>query len=99
MIVFSNITALGANVASGVASARIAIPVASSGEIPRYIRVVASINAHIRIGTVTTDALVTDTFLGAGQELYLMVPRGITHIAAIQDTVVGVVNVAPLEDC
>ena len=99
MIIFSNITALGANVASGAASASIALPVASSGEIPRYIRVVASVNAHIRIGTAAIAATATDTFLGAGIPEYLMIPRGITHIAAIQDAAVGVVNIAPLEDC
>ena len=99
MIIFSNITSIGANVASGAASASTPLPTASSGEVSRYVRIVASVNAHIRIGASAVAATATDTFLGAGIPEFLMVPRGYTHIAAIQDTAVGVVNVVPLEDC
>lgn len=100
MIVFSNIAATGANITTGAASVAVAIPVASSGEIPRYIRIVATQNSRIRLGNgAGTTAIATDTMIVANYSLYLMVPRGMTHIAALQDTVAGTVAISPLEDC
>lgn len=93
------ITAAGAQVASGAASTRIAIPTASSGEVPKYIRISATAAACIRIGTVTINAANTDTQIQPGDSLILAVPLGMTHLAAIQQIAAGVVQVSPLENC
>ena len=92
------ITATGANITTGAASARIAIPVNAAGEIPRYIRVTALNACHVRIGIVTTNAVIGDAMIQPADALLMNVPNGCTHIAAIQDTVAGQVNVAPLDN-
>lgn len=96
---YATITVTGANITTGAASAAVALPVASSGEIARYYRITATNAAHVRLGLVGLTALATDVMVQPGCNLTLDVPRGLTHIAAIQDTAAGTVNVAPLEDC
>lgn len=95
---FYTITALAADIATSGTSARIAIPTASSGEVPRYIRVSSTVAARVRIGTSTVAALATDTLVQPADAMILQVPQGVTHIAAIQDSAAGKVNVAPLEN-
>lgn len=94
------VTTTGANIATGAASNSIAIPVASSGEIPRYIRL-ASLNAcYAKLGlSAAVAAVAGDILINVGDTVILAVPRGVTHIAAIQDAVAGKLNVTPLEDC
>ncbi|ALK96981.1 hypothetical protein AB595_04730 [Massilia sp. WF1] len=93
------ITTTGANIATSGTSARVPIPPAQSGEIPRYIRVIATAAAHIKMGTSTVTAVAADLMVQPADSVNLVVPRGITHIAAIQDTAAGTVNIVPLEDC
>lgn len=93
------IFATGVNITTGAASASSALPVASSGEIARYYRITATANAHVRMGIVGLTALATDAMVVPGESLILETPRGITHVAAIQDSAAGSVNVVPLEDC
>lgn len=94
-----SIMATGVNITTGAASAASALPVALSGEVPRYVRITATANARVRLGLVGLTALATDVMVQPGDALILEVPRGITHAAAIQDTAAGMVNIAPLEDC
>lgn len=96
---FMTNTATGANITTGAASASVPIPTAQSGEIPRYVYVTATAAAHVRLGTAAVTALATDLMVQPGDSAILAVPRGMTNIAAIQDTAAGRVNVAPLEDC
>jgi hypothetical protein len=95
---FYTLIAPAADIATSGTSARIAIPTASSGEIPRYIRVSSTNAARIRLGTSTVAALATDTLVQPADAMILQVPQGVTHIAAIQDSAAGKVNVAPLEN-
>ena len=92
------ITQTGANITTGAASARVAIPTTSSGVLPVAIRVTATVAAHVKIGDSAVAAVAADTLLGVGYPVILAVPRGVTHIAAIQDAAAGSVNVVPLED-
>jgi hypothetical protein len=96
---FATITVTGVNITTGAASASAALPVASSGEIARFYRLTATAYAHFRLGAGSATAVATDAMLIPGESLVVDVPRGLTHIAAIQDTAAGTVNVAPLEDC
>lgn len=94
-----SIYATGVNITTSAASASSALPVASSGEIARYYRITTTANAHVRLGIVGLTALATDAMVVPGESLILERAQGITHIAAIQDTAAGTVNVVPLEDC
>lgn len=96
---FMTIVATGANITTGAASARVAIPTASSGEIPRFIRISAINACHVSLGTVASNAVVTDCMVQPADAVIMAVPRGMTHVCAIQDSAAGRVNIAPLEDC
>ena len=95
---FITVTAAGGTIVTGGASARIAIPVASDGNRPRFIRV-SGINAcYVRIGDSSVVATNGDTLIQPADAVLMHVPNGVTHIAAIQDTAAGRVNVVPLEN-
>lgn len=93
------ITATGVNLTTGAASVNSALPPASSGEVARYYRITVTANAHVRMGPATPTALATDAMVVPGESLIMECPRGYTHIAAIQDSAAGSMNVVPLEDC
>jgi hypothetical protein len=96
---YLTIVKTGANIATGAASANVPIPTAQSGEIPRYVRVIATAAAHVKLGTAGVAAVAADLMVQPADSVTLVVPRGMTHIAAIQDTAAGTVNIVPLEDC
>ncbi|UOD28781.1 hypothetical protein INH39_25570 [Massilia violaceinigra] len=95
---FITVTQTGANITTGAASARVALPLDSSGKVPRYIRVSATAAARISLGTVASNALATDALLMPSDAMNMAVPLGLTHLCAIQDTAAGTVNVVPLEN-
>lgn len=92
------VTATGANIATSGVSAGTTIPVSSSGERPRYIRVAATAAAYVRIGVGAQTAVTTDLLVQPGDAVVLGVPSGVTHIAALQVAAAGVVQVSPLEN-
>ena len=95
---FVTVTKTGIQLTTSAVSAGAAIPTASSGEIPRYIRVSATAAACVRIGPGAQTAVVTDLMVQPGDPVILQVPGGLTHIAAVQVTAAGVVQVSPLEN-
>lgn len=95
---FLTVVAGGATITTGAASARVAIPVASDGNLPRYIRVAARNECYVRIGISTVNAAATDLLIQPADSAILNVPNGVTHIAAIQGTAAGVLSIVPLEN-
>lgn len=95
---FYTLIAPAADIATSGTSSRIAIPAASSGEIPRYIRVSSTVAARVRLGISTVTAVGSDVLVQPADAMILQVPQGVTHIAAIQDSAAGKVNIAPLEN-
>lgn len=95
---FVTVTSTGAVVASGVASAQVAIPNCSSGEKPRYIRVAATSAASVRLGKTTATATTADTQIQPGDATIFEVPLGLDVIAVIQVLVAGQVQISPLEN-
>lgn len=97
-----HVVALGANITTSGASANAAIPVTSAGTKPYYIRVTATAAAYVKLGTSGAVAAVAgDMIVQPGDSVILSVggsSGGSTHIAALQVTAAGIVNVAPLED-
>ena len=96
---YITVTTTGVSITTGAASTGGALPTASSGEIPRYIRIAASAAACVRIGVGAQTAVATDMLVQPGDAVVITVPRGCTHVAAIQLTAAGVVIVTPVEDC
>lgn len=94
-----SVSAVGANIVTGAASASVAIPVAQSGEVPRIVRIAATVNARVKLGTVGVAAVAADMLIQPSDGVLMTIPRGITHIAAIQDTAAGMVSITPLENC
>jgi len=91
------VVATGVNLATSGTSANASIPNASSGELPRYIRITASTGAYVRIGNGTPVAVNTDLMVQPGDAVIIAVCN-YTKIAALQVTAPGVVQVSPLEN-
>jgi hypothetical protein len=91
------VTATGASVTSGESSAAVAIPQDSAGKVARSVRVSATAAAHVKLGTAGVTAAAGDLMVAPGDAVKLAVAVGLTHIAVIQDTTAGTVNIAPLE--
>lgn len=89
--------AVGSTQATGAASARIAIPVDSAGNNPRYIRVAAINESYVKLGSVAVAATSNDVLIQPA-DAAIMCVNGATHIAFIQGTAVGKINVIPLEN-
>jgi hypothetical protein len=92
------ISKTGANITTGAASADITIPLDSSGNVPRYLRLSATAACTFRTGSGAQTAVATDCQIQPGDSLIISLPGGHTHIAAIQVTVAGQLNVTPLEN-
>jgi hypothetical protein len=92
------ITAAGFSAATGATSASSAIPNDSSGRAPNYIRVAARNECYVKLGVSGVAATTADILVQPADSIFLQVPKGITHIAYIQGTAAGQVNVVPLEN-
>lgn len=87
----------GFTAATGAASARTAIPVDRSGNLPRYVRVAGINECYVRIGDVNVVATSADTLIQPADSLIMAVLQR-PYIAYIQGTAAGKVNVVPLEN-
>jgi hypothetical protein len=94
---FITIAAPAADITTSGTSARIQIPNDSAGNLPRYIRVVATAAARVRLGDSTVTAVASDTLVQPADST-IVSTNGRTYIAAIQDSAAGKVNVSPLEN-
>jgi hypothetical protein len=95
---FITVTTVGFSAATGAASAATAIPVASDGNRPRYIRVAARNECYVKLGISSVAATTNDILVQPADSVILHVPTGVTHIAYIQGTAAGQVNVVPVEN-
>lgn len=95
---FITVTQTGFSAATGATSASTAIPNASDGNKPRYIRVAARNESYVKLGVSGVAATTGDILVQPADAVILHVPTGITHIAYIQGPTAGSVNVVPLEN-
>jgi len=93
---FLTVVATGATITTSATSARVPIPVAADGQIPRFVRIAASQSACVRLGNSTASATAADLQVQPGDAVVLA-SLGNTHIAAIQVTTAGVVQISPVE--
>jgi hypothetical protein len=92
------IFATGISITTGAASVGATIPLNSAGAVPRLIRITASTDdSCFRIGTGAQTAVTTDAVVQPGAPV-IVATMGCTHIAAIQQTAAGIVQVSPVED-
>jgi hypothetical protein len=89
----------GVTIATSGTSASATIPLDQAGNYPRYVRVVATAAAHVRIDKTSATAVTTDMLVQNADSVILHIPSGYTKIAAIQVSGAGVVQVSPLENC
>lgn len=93
------VNASGANLATGAASASVAIPNNAAGQKARFVRVLATAACYVRLGGSGVTAAVADLYVDAGGAGALVLNvLGSTHIAAIQVAAAGLLNVTPLDD-
>ena len=92
------ITTTGFSAATGAASAATAIPNDSSGRVPNYIRIAARNECYCKLGVAGVTATNQDMLIQPGDSQIVAVPKGITHIAYIQGTAAGQINVVPCEN-
>ncbi len=95
-IIALDVNLTGVNVVTSGTSAVSPLAVNSAGNPAKYVRVSATVAAHVRLGLSGVTAVSTDLLLMPGESVVLCT-AGCTHIAAIQDTAAGVVNVSPIE--
>lgn len=91
------VTVTGNQVATSAASAGTTLPLAQSGEVPRYIRINSSQPCYFKMGVGTQTATVNDVLITGAT--FMVVPRGYNNWAALQVSVAGACQVSPLEDC
>lgn len=95
---FITVTATGISITTGAASAGASIPLMSSGEVPRYVRVAATVAAHVRFGKTSATAVATDALIQPGDSQVFHIPSGYDYVAAIQNASSGKVIVTPMEN-
>ena len=93
---FISVVNTGIRLTTSATSAGATLPLDSAGALPRFIRIAATQPACVRIGTGTQTALTTDMQVQPGDAV-VMSTNGQTHIAAIQVSTAGVVQVSPME--
>lgn len=91
------IFAPGTSLATSGTSAGTTIPLGSSGKVPRFVRVVTTQYAYVRIGVGAQTAVAGDMMVGPSDGV-IIATGGNTHFAALQVTTAGVIQVSPVED-
>lgn len=95
---FINVTVAGTSQATGAASARVSIPVDGSGNRPSYVRIAARNECYVKIGDSSVTATINDILVQNADSIILQCPKAATHIAYIQGTAAGQVNIVPLDN-
>ena len=88
----------GVTLTSGAVSTSAAIPIMSSGERPRFLRIASTAAACIRLSKGATSALTTDLQVQPGDAVIVQVPTGLDTVSCIQVIATGQVQVQPLEN-
>jgi len=95
---FLTVTSTGSTVTTGAASATVAIPVASDGNRPRFVRIAAVQESYVKVVQAGGTATANDIMVQPADAVILHIPMGMTHIAYIQGASASRVNIVPLEN-
>ena len=85
-------------VKTGANITTVAIPTNSAGVFPNFVRISASAAAYVKLAVSGAVAVAGDVIVQPGDALILVVPAGVTSIAALQVAAAGIVQVSPLEN-
>ena len=87
----------GSIISFGAASASVALPLVS-GAPPFGVRLAATGACYVQFGTSGVTAVAGGALIQPADAVVLDIPRGITHIAAIQVSAGGVLQISPIEN-
>ena len=90
------VTGSGASITTSASSSSVAIPLTSSGTPARYALVTCTAAAYILPGNSSVSADATAIILQPNYKLKMNV-AGFTHLAALQVSAAGKVNIIPIE--
>ena len=90
------VNATGAQVTTGAASARVAIPTNAAGKACKHVRLQSTGNCYVRPGDASVTATANDILLSPNNHLILAV-AGFSNIAYLQETAAAKLNITPLE--
>ena len=83
---------------AATASAGATIPLNSAGGKPVYIRVAATNESYIKLGTSASVAATANDVLVQPSDSVILAVGGASHYSVIQGAAAGKVNIIPLED-
>jgi len=86
----------GVNIATSGTSAGAVLATNTVGSVANLVRIAATASAYVRIGTGAQTAVSTDMMISPGEAI-VVATNGNTHVAALQVTAAGVVQVSPVE--
>lgn len=81
-IVSIDVNQTGVNITTGAVSASAPIPNTSAGVVAKYVRIMATAFAHVKVGKGSATAVAADTLVGPNCDLIMNV-SGADTIAAI----------------
>lgn len=87
----------GVTIAAGGASSNVALPVVS-GAVPKYCRIAATAAAYVKVGVGAGTAAVAGDMLVQPADAVIVRTHGLTHVAALQVSGGGIVQISPVEN-
>ncbi|QLG87650.1 hypothetical protein HQ393_04930 [Chitinibacter bivalviorum] len=91
------VTASGINIAATATSASAALPQTSNGTAPKYVRIAATAETYVKLGTSAGVTASSVDLLVQPADAVVLRCWGFTHIAALAGST-SKVSVVPLED-
>lgn len=92
------VTTTGAIIAFGAASTNVALPNASDGKAPRLVRLAATAACYVKLGTSAGVTAAAGDLLVQPADTVVIRAIGFTHIAALQVTADGTLQISPVEN-
>jgi hypothetical protein len=90
------VTKSGSTITTAAASASVAIPTASNGEIPFYSRIAATTACYVKVGLTGLTAATGDLLVQPGDSVIVRT-KDMTHVAAKYVTAAGIMQISPIE--
>jgi hypothetical protein len=87
----------GATISFTGTSANVSIPLDSAGNVPRYVRLTATVPCYSKLGISGVTAVAGDVMVQPGDAL-ILATNGTTYIAALQVSAAGVLQISPLDN-
>ena len=92
------VAAIGAIITTSGTSDKVAVTNDASGTKPKYVRIAATAAAYVKLGIGTSITAAAGAMLVQPGDAVVVKLSHNTHVAAIQVTAAGVVQITPLED-